>query len=73
MEIYILDRIEEDTAVLEGPDGKMFCVFASLLPQNSKDGDCFCVKEEKFIFLDEETKKRRKAMSSLLSGIISKN
>lgn len=73
MKIYILDRTEENSVLLEDPEGTVISVPKELLPPNAKDGDCFCLENEKFVFLEEETKKRRKSISALLFGLISKN
>ncbi|MBR3935769.1 MAG: DUF3006 domain-containing protein [Oscillospiraceae bacterium] len=73
LEVYKLDRIEEDFAVLESPSGKMISVPKNLLPKNAKDGDCFSYDDKNFTFSEEETNRRKKAVFDILSGLISKN
>lgn len=73
LEVYKLDRVEESFAVLESPSGKMISVPKNLLPENAKDGDCFYYDGENFIFSEEETNRRKKAVFDILSGLISKN
>ena len=73
LEIYKLDRIEEDFAVLESPTGKMISVPKNLLPKNAKDGDCFSYDGEIFTFSEDETNLRKKAVFDILSGLVSKN
>ena len=73
LEIYKLDRIEEDFAVLESPTRKMISVPKNRLPENPKDGDCFSYDGENFIFSEEETNLRKKAVFDILSGLVSKN
>ena len=73
LEIYKLDRIEEDFAVLESPTGKMISVPKNRLPENSKDGDCFSYDGEIFTFSEEETNFRKKSVFDILSGLVSKN
>lgn len=73
LEVYKLDRIEEDFAVLESPSGKMISVPKKLLPENAKGGDCFSYDDKNFTFSEEETIRRKKAVFDILSGLISKN
>ena len=73
LEVYKLDRIEEDFAVLESPTGKMISVPKNRLPENPKDGDCFSYDGEIFTFSEEETNLRKKAVFDILSGLVSKN
>ncbi|MBR5310601.1 MAG: DUF3006 domain-containing protein [Oscillospiraceae bacterium] len=69
MEIYKLDRIEENLAVMEDKKGNMFSFSKELLPENSKSGDCFIIEDEKFVFHKKETETRRKKIFSLLSEL----
>ena len=79
LEIYKLDRIEEDFAVLESPTGKMISVPKNRLPENPKDGDCFSYDGENFIFSEDAqadfflSETYRKAVFDILSGLVSKN
>lgn len=71
MEIYKLDSIEDKIAALECPDGSVIYMNPARLPENAKEGDCFALSDEGFVFLEEETENRRKKISSLLDSIIS--
>ena len=72
MDIYKLDRIEEGIASVENPDGVMLYVSASRFPEGTKSGDCFAFEKGYFIFLPEETEKRRSETASLLLNIVKK-
>lgn len=69
-EIFKLDRIEDDKAVLESPEGEMIFFSPKILPENAKSGDCFVFEDGKFLFAEETTKSRRKKISKLLESII---
>ena len=73
MEIYKLDRIEDNIATIEDPEGNMISVSAENLPEDAKSGDCFTLEGECFIPAQAETEKRRSEIKSLLGGLLSKN
>ena len=73
MDTYKLERIEERTAILESPRGKMISVPASSVPAEAKEGDCLELKDGSFVILKEETSVRRKEISDLLLGLVQKN
>ena len=60
MEKYILDRFEENFAVLEKREGGTIDVDASLL-KNAKAGDVIVVNDGKY-FVDEKATEERKAL-----------
>ncbi len=70
-EIYKLDRIEEDIAVVENPEGVFLSFSAKIFPENAKSGDCFKFENGVFVPIAEESEKRRGRISDLLSQIIS--
>lgn len=72
MDIYKLDRIEGETAVLENSKGEFLNFALSLLPADVDEGDCFILKDEVFIKAENETARRRKTLFELLSAVITK-
>lgn len=60
MKHFSLDRFEGKFAVLEDDDQKIYRVFKSLLPKNSKEGDVFFKENKSFVFDRNETLNRRK-------------
>lgn len=58
MDKYILDRFEEDFAVLEREDGSTQAVKKSLL-ENAKEGDVLILSDGKYVVDAEETAQRR--------------
>ncbi len=61
--IYIVDRIEDNIAVLENKETKeIIDVSLSLLPANLKEGNVLEYKDKKYILNIEEEEKRKKAI-----------
>ena len=61
--IYIVDRIEDNIAVLENKETKeIIDVTLSLLPTNLKEGNVLEYKDKKYILNIEEEEKRKKAI-----------
>ena len=61
--IYIVDRIEDNIAVLENKETKeIIDVSLSLLPANLKEGNVLEYKYKKYILNIEEEEKRKKAI-----------
>ena len=56
---YVLERIEDQFAVLISDDRQTFNVELSRLPQGAKIGDVFVFDGENYILDDEETQKRK--------------
>lgn len=63
----IIDRFEEDTAVLELGDGETVDVPRRILPKEAKEGDCIIISID-----TEETEKRRKAAQEKLNKLFNK-
>ena len=40
IQFYCIDRIEEEYAIIEKPDGKMINIKTENLPKEIKEGDC---------------------------------
>ena len=61
--IYIVDRIEDNIAVLENKETKeIIDITLSLLPANLKEGNVLEYKDKKYILNIEEEEKRKKAI-----------
>ncbi|MBQ8824660.1 MAG: DUF3006 domain-containing protein [Ruminococcus sp.] len=56
--MIIIDRIDEDTAVLE-TDEKNIIVECNSLPDNSKEGDVLKFENGCYVIDEEETERRR--------------
>lgn len=66
---YIIDRFEEDYVVCEGPDKTMTDYKRSLFPSQIKVGDLVEICDNKVVFLEKETKKRREEISALMNEL----
>ena len=61
--IYIVDRIEDNIAVLENKETKeIIDITLSFLPANLKEGNVLEYKDKKYILNIEEEEKRKKAI-----------
>lgn len=58
MERYILDRLEEDWAVMEGEGGSFLEIRKDALPPDSREGDVFCRAEDAWVPVPEEAQAR---------------
>ncbi len=70
MQLWIVDRTEGDTVILETPQGKFVGIPRCLFHTQAREGDV-CKKEEdgSFSVLPEETEKRRKKLEALTKKI----
>ncbi len=67
---YIVDRIENDKAVLEGRVNKRKKVVdLNLLPKNIKDGDILSYKKQTYTLLTEETLAKTEYMKNRFKGL----
>lgn len=65
---FIIDRIEQDTAIVELESGEILSLpYALLRPLQAKEGDVLRLSIDQ-----EETAKRRERVSSLLKDIFQK-
>jgi len=65
MELWILDRFEEDLAVLEG-DETTVSVLRETLPEGARPGDCFHPADGGgYVFDAEATAARRERIAAL--------
>lgn len=67
MKKYIIDRFEENFAVVEDHNtGKIENIERTNFPKEAKDGDIITVSEDNIITIDkEETKRRREKLKKL--------
>lgn len=69
---YAVDRFEEGFAVLQDDAGKSRNVPRSLLPPDTKQGDVFTSKGERYLPAPEEAARRREAAGELLEQLLNK-
>lgn len=61
--MLILDRFEGSFAICEQDDSSFVTIPRFLLPTDCKEGDCFERQNDSYIFLKEETKRRKDTMN----------
>lgn len=61
---WIIDRIEEDFAVIETENGNVFSIPLAVLPENTKEGDALFVTIDK-----DETLNRKEKINSLMNDL----
>ena len=67
---YIVDRIEEDKAVLEGRVSKRHkIVDLNLLPKEVKEGDILSYKKKTYTVLTEETLNKTEFMKNRFNNL----
>lgn len=66
---YIIDRFENNKAVLEEDEGKFTEVDKSLLPQNAKEGDCVVFRDGKYTLDEEKTAGLKEDIASLMEEL----
>lgn len=67
--IYIIDRFEENLAILEDEDRKMLEIEREILPKEAKEGDCIKKTEKGYEIDETETAKRRGRIHSLMNQL----
>ena len=66
---YIIDRFEENLAVLEGENKEMLNVPRGLLPDDAKEGDCLRKKNGIYTFDKEATALLKKDIDNLIDDL----
>lgn len=66
MNVYVLERFENDTAVLERADGRFIELPRSVLPKRAKPGDVLMEYRKGRYRVDKEETARRKAAADAL-------
>lgn len=69
METYVIDRFEEDIAVLEGPGGRMRDVPRSRLPAGSRAGDVLRLENGAWRRDEAETARRAAEIRRMMKDI----
>lgn len=65
----IIDRFEEDWAVVELDDGSFLDVPISSLPPNASEGSVVLIENNKVTLLSEETQARRRQIDKLIRDL----
>lgn len=65
----IIDRFEGNIAVVELENRSMVNIDRSLLPPDSKEGDCIFAENGIYKIDTEETERRRKKIQSLMGDL----
>ncbi len=60
----IIDRIEEDRAIVELENGEMQDLSTKLLPAMAAEGDVLCIEID-----EDETERRKNRLNELLNGL----
>lgn len=69
MKKFIIDRIEEDKAVLECENGDMVTLDVKSLPKKIKEGDVLQFEEGSYFLDAEETENRKNRIKDLMSSL----
>lgn len=69
MEKYILDRVEENYAILESENGKMIEINIDNIDGNSREGDILIKEGDKFIVSELLTKERKDKIKDMMNDI----
>ncbi|MBU5486373.1 DUF3006 domain-containing protein [Clostridium sp. MSJ-11] len=66
----VIDRIEEDYAVVELEEGTMVNLSINIIPPEAKEGDVIIIDNDNNITIDEvETENRRKLIEELTKDL----
>ncbi len=69
MKKFIIDRIEEERAVLECEDGGCAELEVKSLPKNIKEGDVLYFEEGSYFLDKQETEQRRQKIKNLMDSL----
>lgn len=67
--MFIVDRIEDESIVLESYDGEIIVVDKRNLESMPKEGDILIEENKSFIISKEETDKRREKIKKMMKGV----
>lgn len=70
---YIIDRFEEDKAVLEHENGESLVIDRALLPKNAREGDISLFDGEKYVIDKDATAARKAKMREKMEKLFKKN
>lgn len=71
--MLVIDRFENDIAVLEDDNGEAVNVPVALLPKGACEGDCVVFDGESYTLDKEETSKRSDNMRSRLHALLGRS
>lgn len=69
MKKFIIDRIEEDSVVLECENGTFVTLERKALPKKIKDGDALYFNEGSYFLDAAETERRKQKMADLMKDL----
>lgn len=69
MKKFIVDRIEDDKAVLECENGEMVTLELKSLPKNIKEGDVMNFQQNSYFLNSAETKARQEKIKNLMNSL----
>ena len=69
-EKFIIDRFEQDFAVVERENGEMIDISVMYLPENVKAGDVIILTENGYVSHEKSTAERRKSNIERLKKIL---
>ncbi len=67
--MFIIERFEDDKAVLEDDNGKHSVIIRKNLPHNAKEGDCLILKNGVYSVDSELTKEKREEIIRLQDSL----
>jgi len=65
----VIDRFEEDFAVVELPDGNMLNIKKNKIPSEAKEGDVLIIKNDEILIDREETKRRKSEIEKMMDDL----
>ncbi len=66
---FIIDRFEEELAVLEDENGNFTEISKALLPQNAKEGDCVVFAKGTYTLNTEKTADLKAEIDNLMDDL----
>ena len=67
--MFIIERFEDEMAVLEDEKGERFVIVRESLPHNAKEGDCLILKNGVYSVDSMLTKKRKEEIIRLQDSL----
>lgn len=71
MKKFIIDRIEEDSVVLECENGSFVTLERKALPKRIKDGDVLYFNEGSYFLNADKTEQRKRRIADLMKDVFS--
>lgn len=67
--MYIIDRFEENYAVIEDKDKKIIQVLRNRLPKQVKEGDCLVLVNGNYVIDEKATRERKQQVHNLMNQL----